>query len=257
MKPPRWTDIYPHGTKEGDEEQKFFIAIARNPKYQWRSVSAIARETGLDRERVEQIIEKYFRKNMIFQNPKNEDQWGYWERVPEMLPKTSSSLGKKDQDDRIKKACSKNLIDFDLDGDECDHDCCKQHTLQQNVVHIPATMSKRKLLDRINKLMDDKNKCEKTVFFNDGKDTYAVPESQAAKILNPPASGSSSSSISPTGVSSETSSCCRSTGSSSSSSSSSSITTSEEDLVSLRKMLFHPLEWSKVLASSGMVFPIQ
>lgn len=114
MKPPRWTNTYPHGTKEGDEELKFFIALARNPKYQWRSTSAIAKESGLDKVRVEEIINKYYKKGMVFQNPKNEDQWGYWERVPEMLPKMQKSISQKDQDDRINKL------------NKCDdqNDCC-------------------------------------------------------------------------------------------------------------------------------------
>ena len=114
MKPPRWTNTYPHGTKEGDEELKFFIALARNPKYQWRSTSAIAKEAGITKERVEEIINKYYKKGMVFQNPRNEDQWGYWERVPEMLPKMQKSISQKDQDDRINKL-SKSCGD----GDQC------------------------------------------------------------------------------------------------------------------------------------------
>lgn len=113
MKPKKWTDVYPHGTKEGDEELKFFIALARNPKYQWRSTSAVAKEAGITKERTEEIINKYYKKGMVFQNPKNEDQWGYWERVPEMLPKMQKSISQKDQDDRIGKLnkCGKDACD--------------------------------------------------------------------------------------------------------------------------------------------------
>lgn len=113
MKPKKWTDVYPHGTKEGDEELKFFIALARNPKYQWRSTSAVAKEAGITKERTEEIINKYYKKGMVFQNPKNEDQWGYWERVPEMLPKIQKSISQKDQDDRIGKLnkCGKDACD--------------------------------------------------------------------------------------------------------------------------------------------------
>jgi len=106
MKPKKWVDVYPHGTKEGDEELKFFIALARHPKYQWRSTSGIAKEIGLTPERVEEIIQKYYKKGMVFQNPKNEDQWGYWERVPDMLPEEQKSISKKDQDKRIDKIIS-------------------------------------------------------------------------------------------------------------------------------------------------------
>ena len=55
---PKWTDVYPQGCKAGDEEQDFFIALARNPKWQWRSVAAIAKESGLSKERVEELLNK-------------------------------------------------------------------------------------------------------------------------------------------------------------------------------------------------------
>jgi hypothetical protein len=109
MKPRNWVDIYPHGTKEGDEELKFFIALARNPKYVWRSTSALAKETGLSKARVEEIIQKYYKKGMVFQNPKNEDQFGYWTRIPaEMLPDDKKSISGKDQHDRVDKIVSKD-----------------------------------------------------------------------------------------------------------------------------------------------------
>lgn len=101
IKPKKWTDVYPHGTKEGDEECKFFIALARNKKYRWRSLSALAKESGLSRERVEEIINKYYKKGLVFQDPKNEDQWGYWERVPEMLPTVQKSVAGQDQSNRL------------------------------------------------------------------------------------------------------------------------------------------------------------
>lgn len=104
MKLKKWSDIYPHGTKEGDEEFLFFVSLARNSKYVWRSTSGIASETGLTKERVEQIIDKYFKLNMVYQHPKNDDNWGYWERIPvEMLPKDFQSLVSKDQKQRMMK----------------------------------------------------------------------------------------------------------------------------------------------------------
>ena len=102
--PSKWAQIYPVGTQEGDEEARFFRALARHPKYDWRSTSAIGKEAKLTKERVEEILNKYYKKGMIFQNPANEDQWGYWERVPQMVPCCQKSLAKKDQDDRIDKA---------------------------------------------------------------------------------------------------------------------------------------------------------
>jgi hypothetical protein len=101
--PPKWFEVYPVGTKEGDEESRFFRALARNPKYEWRSTAALSKESRLTIERVEEIINKYYKKGMIFQNPSNEDQWGYWVRVPHMVPDVDESLAKKDQNSRIDK----------------------------------------------------------------------------------------------------------------------------------------------------------
>lgn len=99
-KPPKWTSVYPQGTKAGDEEQKVFISLARS-KWNWRSVAHIAAEGGLTKERTEQILNKYYKKGMVFQNPTNVDQWGYWERVPHMLKDDDRTIAQKDQDKRI------------------------------------------------------------------------------------------------------------------------------------------------------------
>lgn len=103
-KPKKWIDVYPQGSKAGDEEQRFFIALGRHPKFVWRSIAAIAKEANLSKERTEKIIEKYYKKNMVFQNPKSEDQWGYWERVPEMLKEDNGSISQSDKNKRIDKA---------------------------------------------------------------------------------------------------------------------------------------------------------
>lgn len=107
---PKWTNVYPQGTREGDEEQKFFIALARNPKWEWRSVQAIAKDSGLSPKRVEEIIQKYFKKypGMIVQSTKNEDLWAYWERVPNAGSKDDATVTAKDQEERIDKATKKN-----------------------------------------------------------------------------------------------------------------------------------------------------
>lgn len=106
-KPPKWTNVYPVGTKEGDEECRFFKVLDRHPVYTWRSTAAIVRESGLPRKRVEEIIAKYHRKGMVFQNPKNEDSWGYWELHPGMVPEESEPIVKIDQANRIKKSLNK------------------------------------------------------------------------------------------------------------------------------------------------------
>lgn len=40
---------------------------------------------------------------MIFQNPRNEDHWGYWERVSHMLPDKYISVSDADKRKRIDK----------------------------------------------------------------------------------------------------------------------------------------------------------
>lgn len=129
MKLKTWTDLYPHGTKEGDEEWKFFVALARG-KYPWRTVSSLAKDTGLSPQRVEQIIEKYYKMGLIFQSPKNDEQWGYWERVPEMQTEPVKSIRQKDYEDRIDKSLNSNVecAVAPLDGEEapfveCDSGC--------------------------------------------------------------------------------------------------------------------------------------
>ena len=103
---PKWTDVYPQGTKAGDDEQKFFISLARNPKFKWRSVTALVKESGLTHERVEQLLAKYHKRKMVYQNAAAEDQWGYWERHPDLVPDAATSISGQDQKSRINDAKS-------------------------------------------------------------------------------------------------------------------------------------------------------
>lgn len=107
IKPKKWTEVYPQGTPEGDEEARFFKSLARHPKYDWRSTAAIAKESGLTHTRVEQIIAKYLKKNIVLQSPSNEEHWGYWERVPDMIPNEYQSASDADKHKRIKRASKK------------------------------------------------------------------------------------------------------------------------------------------------------
>ena len=108
IKPKKWTEVYPVGTKEGDEEARFFRSLARHPKYDWRSTAALAKESGITQKRAEEIISKYLKTNMIFQNPRNEDQWGYWERVKHMIPDEYMSAADADKNKRINRAAMRN-----------------------------------------------------------------------------------------------------------------------------------------------------
>ena len=67
-------------------------------------MAAIAKESGLSKERVEELLNKYWKKGMVFQNPQNDDQWAYWERVPQMVPNDVQSINDEDQKKRVKKA---------------------------------------------------------------------------------------------------------------------------------------------------------
>lgn len=107
IKPKKWTEVYPVGTSEGNEESKFFRYLARNQRYEWRSTAALAKESGLSKKRVEEIVEKYYKLGMIFQHPKNEDHWAYWERVPEMLKDQYKPVFEKDKDERINSKIAK------------------------------------------------------------------------------------------------------------------------------------------------------
>ena len=102
--PQKWTDAYPQPTPHGDAAHAFLLPLSRNAKWEGRSTSAIAKETNLSKERVEELLMKYYKQGMVFQNAKNEDLWGYWERVPEMMPQDDSSITQKDHLDRLGKA---------------------------------------------------------------------------------------------------------------------------------------------------------
>jgi hypothetical protein len=104
IKPPKWVDVYPYGTKAGDEEHSVFVVLARNPKFDWRSLAQIVKETGLSAERVEEILFKYHKKGMVFQRETDAGHWAYWERVPHLLP-DDTSLVKKDQNQRVDDCC--------------------------------------------------------------------------------------------------------------------------------------------------------
>ena len=96
-----WYDVYPYGTKEGDEECRFFCAIARHPDFKYRSVEKLAEESRLSKSRVEEIITKYAPSGMVTQNPKEPDQWGYFERVG--IKKSESDILDEEHNARLKK----------------------------------------------------------------------------------------------------------------------------------------------------------
>jgi hypothetical protein len=100
--PKCWWEVFPQGTRDGDEESRFFCALARHPDFKYRSVEKLSEEAQLSKSRVEDIISKYAPLGMILQNPKDPDQWGYWERVG--AKKSDKDLLEEDHEMRLKKA---------------------------------------------------------------------------------------------------------------------------------------------------------
>lgn len=102
-----WYDVYPKGTKQGDAEEKLFKSLARNKKWKWRSVSALAKESGISEEEVEKILDKYYKLNMVLQHPHSDIRWAYWTNVPDLINKPIESILSHDHNLR-----SKGIQDF-------------------------------------------------------------------------------------------------------------------------------------------------
>ena len=105
----KWWQVLSPG-QEGDEETRVMIALARHPKYTWRSVDALRKESGVPQERVEKILERFFKMGVVLQSPTNEDAWGYWERNPDVIAGESNSLTQTDHDDRIDKILNPDMV---------------------------------------------------------------------------------------------------------------------------------------------------
>lgn len=106
-RPKKWHEVY-----KGNEERAFFVGkdgksgLVRS-QYAMRSVAALVKESGLTKERVEQIISKFLAAGLIFQSENHEDQYGYWERVNTSASGGSKTIAAKDQDDRVKAKAAK------------------------------------------------------------------------------------------------------------------------------------------------------
>lgn len=96
-----WWAVFPQGTRDGDEESRFFCALSRHSEFKWRSVDNLADESKLSKSRVEELITKYAMAGMVLQNPSNPDQWGYWERVG--AKKIQKPLLDEEHETRFKK----------------------------------------------------------------------------------------------------------------------------------------------------------
>ena len=99
----KWHEVYPVGTKEGDEEAEFFKVLARG-KYDWRTVNAIVKETKLSEKRVEEIINKYERMGLVVNSTKDPEKYGYYLRVEKSGGKKGKTLAEEDHNQRLKSA---------------------------------------------------------------------------------------------------------------------------------------------------------
>ncbi len=84
-RPAKWWQVYPNGTRAGDEEAAFFQALAQRQDRVWATVGQLIEETVLPQERIHQIIQKYQATGMVVASVESPGLWGYWERV-EGLP---------------------------------------------------------------------------------------------------------------------------------------------------------------------------
>jgi hypothetical protein len=106
LTPKKWTEVYPYGSQEGDEEANFFKALARNRKVDYSSTAQLVKATGLSQARIEEIIDKYVNKvkpPLVYAHPTQEDHWGYWERCPDRLEEEKRDIARKDKDQRVDK----------------------------------------------------------------------------------------------------------------------------------------------------------
>lgn len=117
MNIPNWYDIYPRGTKQGDKEEKVFKSLARNKKWKWRSVVALAKESNVPEEEVEKILDKYYKLKVVYQNPNSDTQWAYWTNVPEMISEKIDSVLDRDHKMRIKGIQDFIVINVDSKDD--------------------------------------------------------------------------------------------------------------------------------------------
>ncbi len=107
--PEKWHKVY-----RTDEEKCVFVGKDGNSgliratdkttgkRFEWRSTDALARESGLSKKRVEEILEYYCNKKVVRQHSKDPEKWGYWEVVGE--EKNDPDVVAEDHAKRMDKA---------------------------------------------------------------------------------------------------------------------------------------------------------
>ena len=84
----KWWQVYAN-----DAEKRVFVGkdgasgLIRHPEgFKWRSLSALASESGLSEADTEKILAKYLKMGIVLRNEKG-DKFGYWELVDPGLGK--------------------------------------------------------------------------------------------------------------------------------------------------------------------------
>lgn len=92
-----WYEVVDSTTIEGKEEHDLFISLSRDKKTTWKTAKQISLDTNISQTRVEEIIYKYFKMGLIFQDIEDDDCWGYWENHLNMVKKNTASLREIDE----------------------------------------------------------------------------------------------------------------------------------------------------------------
>lgn len=106
-KPQKWHEVY-----RGDEEKNVFVGKdgtsglirakdKEGKRFEWRSTDALARESGLSKKRVEEILDHWCKKGVVRQHSKDPEKWGYWEIVG--APKDDPDVVAEDHKQRVDK----------------------------------------------------------------------------------------------------------------------------------------------------------
>ncbi len=103
----KWYDVY-----QGNDERAFFVGkdgksgLVRSI-YNYRSVAAVAKESGLSKARVEQIVSKYLKMGLVVASSDKEDHYAYWGRVsPNLTAGAAPTVAAVDQANRVNKLAS-------------------------------------------------------------------------------------------------------------------------------------------------------
>ena len=68
------------------DEVDLFTCIARNPKFNWRSIAGVAKELEWDKAKIDQVLKPFIQNRMIIaKSNKKGMSIAYWERIKEEL----------------------------------------------------------------------------------------------------------------------------------------------------------------------------